>query len=114
MKKVMALLLCLGGLMSASSPSFAYGYYGHGYYEHGYYGPHYYGPPVILDVPLGPPPVYYEAPPTVYVAPAPSQTYVEKAPNYAYYCRSPAGYYPQIPRCASGWLKVVPDAAPPR
>ncbi|TQI80609.1 hypothetical protein FHU10_4516 [Serratia fonticola] len=113
MKSVMVLLLCVGALMSASSASYAYGYYGHGYYGPHFYGPHYYGPDVILDVPLGPPPVYYEAPPTVYVAP-PTQTYVEKAPSYAYYCRSPAGYYPQVPRCPAGWLKVVPDSVPPR
>lgn len=108
MKKFIVLLLGIGALMSISSASFAYGYY-----RHGYYGPHFYGPEVIIGGPWGPP-VYYAPPPTVYVTPPAPQTYIEKAPNYAYYCRNPAGYYPQIPRCPTGWLKVVPENAPPR
>jgi hypothetical protein len=114
MKKVMLLMLAAGALMSASAASFAHGYYGHGYYGHGYYGHGYYGhgyygPNVVIGIPWGPPPVYYTPPPVVYVAPPPPQNYIEKAPNYAYYCRRPAGYYPQVARCPEGWMKVVTD-----
>jgi hypothetical protein len=34
--------------------------------------------------------------------------------NYWYYCRDPAGYYPDAQTCPSGWLQVVPtETAPP-
>jgi hypothetical protein len=29
--------------------------------------------------------------------------------NYWYYCRDPAGYYPDVPTCPSAWLQVVPN-----
>jgi hypothetical protein len=29
--------------------------------------------------------------------------------NYWYYCRDPAGYYPEVPTCPSAWLPVVPN-----
>ncbi len=29
-------------------------------------------------------------------------------PAYYYYCRDPEGYYPRVPSCPSGWLRVVP------
>ena len=29
--------------------------------------------------------------------------------NYGYYCRDPAGYYPDARTCPSGWLQVVPN-----
>jgi Domain of unknown function (DUF4124) len=29
--------------------------------------------------------------------------------NYWYYCRDPAGYYPDVPTCPSEWLQVVPN-----
>jgi hypothetical protein len=32
--------------------------------------------------------------------------------GYQYYCPNPAGYYPQVPTCAAGWLRVVPPNAP--
>ena len=91
MKKRILLMAVAGVLMTASAAAFAHGYYGHGYYRHGYY---YGGPRVVIGVPWGPPP---------------PQTYIEKPPSYAYYCRRPAGYYPQVPRCPDGWMKVVPD-----
>ncbi|WP_298138102.1 hypothetical protein [Acidiferrobacter sp.] len=36
-------------------------------------------------------------------------------PTYYYYCRDPQGYYPRIPNCPSGWLRVVPpgEGGPP-
>ncbi|BEM77823.1 hypothetical protein SME38J_19260 [Serratia marcescens] len=106
MKKRILLMAVAGVLMTASAAAFAHGYYGHGYYRHGYY---YGGPHVVIGVPWGPPPLYYPPPPVVYVTPPPPQTYIEKPPSYAYYCRRPAGYYPQVPRCPDGWMKVVPD-----
>ncbi|MFO6296855.1 hypothetical protein [Rahnella selenatireducens] len=116
MKRLLLLMLTAVALMSASSASFAYGYYAHGYYSHGYYGHGWYGGPrVIVGIPWGPPPpVYYGPPPVVYVAPAQPQAYVEKTPNYAYYCQNPAGYYPQVQRCARGWMKVVVSDSAPR
>ena len=30
--------------------------------------------------------------------------------NYWYYCRNPAGYYPDAQTCPSGWLQVVPNS----
>ena len=37
-------------------------------------------------------------------------------PTYYYYCRAPRGYYPQVPNCPSGWMRVLPpsgDDGPP-
>src|SRR5476649_1467566 len=109
MKRRITLLLSAGAMMLFSSASFAYGYYGHGYYHHGWYGP-----PLIIGDPWMPPPVYYAPPPVVYVSPPPPQVYIEKTPQYAYYCRNPAGYYPQIPRCPNGWMKVAANASASR
>lgn len=41
---------------------------------------------------------YYPPPP-----PPPQQ------PVYYYYCRDPQGYYPRVPDCPSGWLRVLPS-----
>ena len=32
-----------------------------------------------------------------------------QASNYWYYCRDPAGYYPDMLTCPSAWLQVVPN-----
>ena len=32
--------------------------------------------------------------------------------QYSYYCPDPAGYYPQVQTCATGWLRVVPQSVP--
>jgi hypothetical protein len=32
----------------------------------------------------------------------------EPAGQYWYYCQDPAGYYPQVAACPSGWLQVAP------
>ena len=34
-------------------------------------------------------------------------------PAYYYYCRDPEGYYPRIPNCPSGWLRVLPPGDGP-
>ncbi len=91
------------------------GYHGGGYHGHGGHwgwggnvfvgvGP-YWGPDPYY---WGPAP-YYAPPPVVYVTPPAPQVYVEKqAPSASYYCHNPVGYYPQVPRCPTGWQKLAP------
>ncbi len=55
-------------------------------------------PPVIVER------QYYSPPP-----PPPPP-----ADNYYYFCRNPEGYYPQVPSCPGGWLRVLPEGGPPR
>ncbi len=33
-------------------------------------------------------------------------------PAFLYYCPDPAGYYPQVPSCSKGWMRVLPPGAP--
>jgi len=111
-------LLAAGGAVTSAwaghvSVGVAVGHgYGHGSY--GYYGygrsgytpyraypvyPAYYASPVVLTPPA--PTVYVER--TDVVAPA------RAAPAVAddwYYCRKPQGYYPEIEKCPSGWLRA--------
>ena len=117
MKKIILLVLAAMSLLVASSASYAWhgrsNFYGSvsiggpAYYPGYYPGPVYYGPP----------PVYY-APQPVYIEP--EQEYIERsdasaeAPDFKYYCANPKGYYPEVPRCPKGWLKVVPDDSQPR
>jgi hypothetical protein len=89
-----------------------YGYYPYGYYPYGYGYPYYDGYSS-----------YYDAGPQTYIqrdtgdaiAP-PGGTMAPAGPpqrsQYSYYCTDPAGYYPQIANCPSGWLTVVPNSAP--
>jgi len=35
-----------------------------------------------------------------------------RRPAYYYYCRHPEGYYPRVPNCPSGWLRVLPSRGP--
>ncbi|PUA20188.1 hypothetical protein [Glaciimonas sp. PCH181] len=35
--------------------------------------------------------------------------YAQPGINYSFYCRNPAGYYPDVDACPTGWLQVVPD-----
>jgi hypothetical protein len=84
----------------------------HGQSRHHHRGSHFYwsGSFVIPWQPYGfyaPPPVIIQQPPPVYVQPE------QQEENYWYYCPDPQGYYPYIQNCASGWMKVVPDATPP-
>ncbi len=99
-------------------------YYGGGWYGYGprYYGPgpYYYGPPAVYAYP-------YPYPPAVTVVPVQPPVYVERDSGYSaapqapapqasqplesgfwYYCRNPAGYYPNVAECAGGWEKVPP------
>jgi hypothetical protein len=99
-------------------------YYGHGGYNGhgnsysarifigpGWWGPGYWGPPAYPYYPYY---SYYPAPPVV-VEQQP-QAYVQQnqqESDYWYYCQNPEGYYPYVKSCPGGWMKVVPDAAPP-
>src|ERR1700686_201575 len=67
------------------------GFLGPEYYPYGYSCP--YG-----DVPL----TFYGNPDAADVEPQDSGS------NY-WYCRDPAGYYPDVQTCPSGWLQVVPN-----
>ncbi len=40
------------------------------------------------------------------------RSFTGQGEQYSYYCPDPAGYYPQVPACARGWLRVVPPTAP--
>lgn len=68
----------------------------------------------------GPPyyPYYYSQPPVVIQQQPP--IYEQQEPQgeaqqyYWYYCQESNAYYPYVKQCPSGWLKVVPNPAPPR
>ncbi|QII38573.1 hypothetical protein G3M83_13280 [Rouxiella badensis] len=112
MKKLTLFGICTTLLvgLGASSVSQAYPYH-HGGYRGGWGGPRvvvgvgpYWGPDPYY---WGPPP-YYGPPPVVYVTPPAPQVYVQKPASASYYCHNPVGYYPQIPRCPTGWQKLAP------
>lgn len=54
--------------------------------------------PVYLPQPVMAPPIIV-APPQVYAQPQ----------NYWYYCAQAGGYYPYVPSCPAGWMKVLPN-----
>jgi hypothetical protein len=35
--------------------------------------------------------------------------YSDDSSSYQWYCGDPAGYYPDVQSCASGWLQVIPN-----
>jgi len=74
------------------------------YYPYYQYNPYYPYYPSYVQ-----PPVSMEEAPETEVQPPPP---VEE-PLYWYYCPDPAGYYPDVPRCPKGWLRVVPPLSPP-
>ena len=83
----------------------------HGWRRHHQRRPHFYWRgSFVIPFPYGyypRPPVVIQQQPPVYVQPE------QLEENYWYYCPDPQGYYPYIRDCASGWMKVVPDATPP-
>jgi hypothetical protein len=87
-----------------------YPYYYGGGYAYPYYYPYtgYY--PYYQDAPMYDSGTYVQRPDAGYQGDstqgAPAQG------GYQYYCPNPAGYYPQVPTCAAGWLRVVPPNAP--
>lgn len=124
-------LASAGGSVSigvgVAGPGYYGGWYGPRPYYGGYYGPRWYGPGPYY---YGPPAVYaypYPYPPAVAVVPAQPPVYVERDAGYSaapqpapqvqqqplesgfwYYCRNPAGYYPNVNECPGGWEKVPP------
>lgn len=80
-----------------SLPLFAGPYYAP-YYP--YYRPYY--PPITVPVPVEPP-AYIERSPSQ-PPPAP-----QLPAGYWYYCYDPAGYYPYVSECPSGWRQVAPQ-----
>ena len=74
---------------------YAYPYYGYGEY---YAGPTYYSGTYVQRSDPGGQQQYQSGQVT--------------SDGYSYYCPNPAGFYPQIPTCAAGWLRVVPQGAP--
>jgi hypothetical protein len=38
-----------------------------------------------------------------------SYPYADDSSSYQWYCSDPAGYYPDVQTCPSGWLQVVPN-----
>jgi hypothetical protein len=79
---------------------YAYAYpYPYGYYDGGYYDGY----------------SSYDAAPQTYIQRDTGDAIAPAAPQrsqYSYYCTNPAGYYPQIANCPTGWLTVVPNGAP--
>jgi len=75
------------------------------------WGPGWRGYPAYPYYPYYP---YYSAPPVVVEQQA--QVYAQQdqqESDYWYYCRNPEGYYPYVKSCPGGWMKVVPEPAPP-
>lgn len=58
---------------------------------------------IVIGGPFFWDPYYYD--PALYPA---GSVYIAPDGNYSYYCNNPAGYYPEVPSCPSGWLRVVP------
>ena len=100
------------------------GWYGGGWYGVGYpwwgwgWGawPGYYYPYYQSSYPAYPYGSYDYSAPTYIQQQAPAYTeqrsFSGQGEQYSYYCPDPAGYYPQVPACAKGWLRVVPPTAP--
>jgi hypothetical protein len=77
--------------------------------------PYWWGPSYYYDYPAysyygGP--AYYDST-QIYVEPSGTAAQPSAPAQAQYYCPD-AGYYPAVPTCARGWLRVVPDGTPPR
>jgi hypothetical protein len=100
------------------------GHFGRGFHGHGFHGRGFRGfGTVVIGAPFFWPGYYYDYPPySYYDSPSyydyPTQVYVEPPapsgqPQVQYYCPD-TGYYPTVQTCPRGWLRVVPDNAPPQ
>lgn len=106
-----------GGGGSWHGGGFHGGHFHGGFHGHGFVGSVFIGAPFFwpwyYDYPAytyyGYPSYYYDYPTQVYVEP---QTSVPAQPAARYYCPD-AGYYPTVATCPRGWLRVLPDSAPP-
>jgi hypothetical protein len=95
----------------------AYYYWGPGYYPYAYAYPYPYAYDGGYSYDDGAPQTYIQRDSGDEIAPAnpaPRHQYSNPAQRnqYSYYCTDPAGYYPQIATCPSGWLTVVPNGSP--
>lgn len=106
MKPIMhALPIAIAAALFAGSAVADRGHHHHGH-SHGSFGI-YFGTPWYY-----PPPVYI--PPRVIVVPAPqAPVYIEQSPaaggdRYWYFCQQANAYYPQVPDCPGGWIRVPP------
>jgi hypothetical protein len=110
--KQTSLLLFAAGLCATSAlASGGHHYHGNrtqfGVYIGGPVYPWYYPPPVYY-----PPPAFYP-PRVIVVQPSPPPVYIEQAPapassQYWYFCQQANAYYPQVPDCPAGWIRVPP------
>ena len=96
-----------GGDFHGGGGSHGDGFHGGGGIHHGggFHGRAFIGPPIIIG------PGYY---PYGYSYPYGFSPYDYSYPyadssSYQWYCRDPAGYYPDVQTCPSGWLQVVPN-----
>lgn len=106
-------------LVSAAQARGHFGWYG-GYhrYGHGSSLGFYLNDPFFPYSPYRP--WYYEPPRTVIIERTPP-VYIQRDPPAVsppaqvlwYYCPSPSGYYPHVPRCDQQWVPVDPATLPP-
>lgn len=83
-----------------------------GYY-YPYYPAYYPGYPYYGDGSPYPYPYDYSAPAYIQQgSPAYTERHFSEGAQYSYYCPDPPGYYPQVPTCAKGWLRVLPPSVP--
>jgi hypothetical protein len=72
---------------------------------HHFHGNVFFGAPVFLG------PGYY---PYAYAYPYDyAYPYADGSVTTYWYCRDPAGYYPGVQSCPSGWMQVIPNGAAP-
>ncbi len=121
MKKIVLIFMMILGVIGVwEGNSYARWHHPWGgpYWGHPWGGPWrpgiYWGGPAIVVDPW-PRPYYPPAPPVVVQEPP---VYIQQpAPpadkGYWYYCESARAYYPYVKECPSGWMKVVPQPAPP-
>ena len=114
MKSFVAILVIVGLIITIPMPGLA-GSNNHYYFRFNV-GIPLYGPPAYAPRPYWGPTRYYYPVPPVLVVPQQPPVYVQQnqqEPDYWYYCQNPQGYYPYIKSCPGGWMKVVPETAPP-
>ena len=94
-----------GGFHGGAGPQGGHGAHGGGGFHHDgrFHGRGVFvGPPIVFG------PQYY---PYGYSAPyGYSYPYDDDSGSSYWYCADPAGYYPDVQTCPSGWVQVVPNS----
>jgi hypothetical protein len=110
-----------GGGGSSGNGNHGHGGFGHGHGFNGHGGGAAFVGGVWFLGGYAPGAYYYDDTSPWAYGPAPAADYVEIPDDAAqqgepswYYCENPAGYYPYVKQCASGWQRVVPYGPPPR